>query len=313
MRKLRHLLILASLLCQTTKYGPLAFQHLAFEDAVLLARVTAATFDPCEETLLRYFRPLEAAFVKQVFQTIANIPLSQELDGDNVVGILSSASVAQDLQPKFDQLEIAYGNHPTLPENKQDCGKAAAKGEGGITAAFAFIDPRVLGDIALVSMCDEAFEYPTLEEIANPSSSARDPQGNPEPGYTCDGLGDHDSDWMTSPGGVLLHELLHWTFLLEDIPGFEDIIDENEDNFPQIIDFWGPNPPDGYGPFRASQLRDLGAYVAIQNADTYRCYAQSKYWAWKCGKPFEPAQSEDDNIRKTGVRIIQGDPKTGED
>ncbi|OQU97394.1 hypothetical protein CLAIMM_03328 [Cladophialophora immunda] len=92
----------------------------AFEDAVLPARVAVAPFDPCEEVFLRYFRPLEAAFVKHVFQTIANIPLNQELDSNNVVEVFSSVSVAQDLKPKFDQLEIAYGNHPTLPENKQD-------------------------------------------------------------------------------------------------------------------------------------------------------------------------------------------------
>ncbi|KAH0846183.1 hypothetical protein FOPE_12510 [Fonsecaea pedrosoi] len=162
-------------------------------------------------------------------------------------------------------------------------------------------------------MCDEAFEYPSPEEVANPPSSVKAPEGNPEPGYTCDGLGDDDSDWMTSPGGILLHELLHWTFLLDDITGFSDIIDENDDEFPQIVDFWGPDPPDGYGPFHAMQLRSQGAYVAIQNADTYRCYAQSKYWTWKCGKSFGRAQSDEDNTRRTGIRIIRGDLETGEE
>ncbi|KIW76207.1 hypothetical protein Z517_10953 [Fonsecaea pedrosoi CBS 271.37] len=265
----------------------------AFEDVVLLARVATATFGPCEEIFLRYF----SAPGSDIRQT----------------GLPDNCKHAP--QPGAGRPESkirSVGNcirEPSRPSRKQ---ASVPKGEGGTTAAFAFIDPRVLGDIALVSMCDEAFEYPSPEETANPPSSVKAPESNPEPGYTCDGLGDDDSDWMTSPGGILLHELLHWTFLLDDITGFSDIIDENDDEFPQIVDLWGPDPPDGYGPFHVMQLRTQGAYIAIQNADTYRCYAQSKYWTWKCGKSFGRAQSDEDNTRGAGIRIIQDDPETEE-
>lgn len=209
----------------------------AFEDAFLMAKVAAVTFDPCEEVFLRYFRPIEAPFVKNVFQTIANIPLNLDLDSQNVIDILSSAAVAEELQPKFANLELAWGNHPSLPERYQDCGKEVANGGGGNVAAFLFIDPMVLGDSALISICDLTWEFPTLKEVFSPPASGRNAQGNPLPGYTCEGLGDRDTDWMSCPGGMLLHELMHWTALLEDVPGYSDLIDENSDGFPQIVDF----------------------------------------------------------------------------
>ncbi len=215
----------------------------AFKDAVTLARVAAVLFDPCEAAYTRYFLPIDATFVKQVFQTIANVPLNLQIDADTVVDILSSAGVASDLQPKFDKLELALGDNPSLPEGKQMCG--TQQPDGGTVFAFSYIDPGALGAVALVSLCDNTFQFPTLDEIFNPPASARDASGDPLPGYTCDGLGDHDTDWMTTPGGILLHELMHWTYLLEDIPNYDDLIDENDDDFPQIVDFDGPDPSDG--------------------------------------------------------------------
>lgn len=213
----------------------------AFKDAITLARVTASLFDACEPAYTRYFRAIDAVFVKNVFRTIANIPLGPDIDANNIVNILSDASVYE-LQPKFDKLEIALGNNPSVPLSKQACGKTF---DGGTAFAYSYIDPAALGPVALISLCDDTFLFPTLDQIENPPSDKKDAQGNPLPGFTCDGLGDHDTDWMTSPGGIMLHEMMHWTYLLEDIPNYDDIIDGNDDGFPQIADFGGPDPPDG--------------------------------------------------------------------
>lgn len=214
----------------------------AFKDALILARVTAATFDTCDGVFLRYFRTLEATFVQDVFRTIANFPVEEQIDDQTIIEIISSASVVSELQPKLAKLEIALGNHPALPEDRNLCGTQSA---GGTVFAFTYADPSALGDVALISLCEQTFQYPSLQEIENPPSTVRDAEGNPLLGYTCDGLGDHDSDWMSSPGGVLLHELMHWIYLLEDIPNYYDLIEENELGDHQIGDFNGPNPPDG--------------------------------------------------------------------
>lgn len=226
----------------TTVQQPQEALEQAFKDALTLARVAGSLFDPCETAYQRYFRAIDAVFVKHVFQTVANIPLDSLVNANSVVALLSSAAVASDLQRKFSHLELALGNNPSLPESKQVCG---AESNGGTTFAFSYIDPGALGSASLVSLCDDTFRFPTLGEIENPAASGRDGQGNPLPGYTCDGLGDHDTDLMSTPGGILLHELMHWTYLLEDIPNYEYVIDENDDGFPQIVDFSGPDPSDG--------------------------------------------------------------------
>ncbi|KAI1623127.1 hypothetical protein EDD37DRAFT_682610 [Exophiala viscosa] len=281
----------------------------SFKDAITLARVAGSLLDPCEGVYLRFFCAIDAVFVKQVFQTIANIPLNSEIDGNTVVEILSSAAVAENLQPKFSSLELALGNNPSLPASKQVCGKQV---DGGQIFAFSYIDPGALGPVALVSLCDPTFGFPTLVEIEDPSADHRDADGDPLLGYTCDGLGDHDTDWMQTPGGVLLHELMHWTYLLEDIPNYEDLIDENEDGFPQIADFAGPNPGDGYGPYNTMRLRQVKAAETIQNADSYVWYAQSKYWSWKCGRTFGPSVDPSDDEKRLGVRAIQAQPESGD-
>ncbi|KAK4945581.1 hypothetical protein LTR10_015200 [Elasticomyces elasticus] len=292
----------------TTVQAPQQALQLAFKDAITLARIAGSLFDPCEAVYLRFFRAIDAVFVKQVFQTVANIPLDAQLDADTVIEILSSAAVADNLQPKFESLELALGNNPSLPSSKQDCGKQV---DGGEVFAFSYVDPGALGPAALVSLCDQTFEFPTLQEIEDPPARYRDGEGNPLPGFTCDGLGDHDTDWMQTPGVVLLHELMHWTYLLEDIPNYEDLIDENEDGFPQIVDFAGPDPVDGYGPYNTMRLRQVKAAETIQNADSYVWYAQSKYWSWKCGKTFGPSVEPADDEKRLGIRAIQVQPESG--
>ena len=216
------------------------------------------------------------------------------LDEDTVLDILSSAPV-HDLAPLFNHLELSVGNHPDLPETKQLCGTS----QNGVTpVAFTFLS-QALGDWAWVSLCDDIWQYPSLEEILDPLNLKKG-----SPGWGCDGLGDHDSELMTSLGGVLLHEMMHWSGLLEDVPNFDDLIEEGEIGFPQIGDFQGPSPPDGYGSFHAKQIK------SVENADNYRCYAESKYWQWKCGRVFKESMDVADDQARTGARHEPAPPET---
>ncbi|EXJ93943.1 hypothetical protein A1O1_02336 [Capronia coronata CBS 617.96] len=288
----------------------------AFQDAVMLARVAAVTFDPCEEVFLRYFTAEEADFVKHAFRTMANIPLDQVIDEKTIFGFLANPTAAQNLPPKFADLDIAWDDHPDVPEMDRLCGHVSES--GSMLDAYTYLDVDELeisdqaSQIALVSLCEELFQFPSLQEIEDPPYVpwARDGQGRPLPGFTCDGLGATDSDWMASPGATLLHELMHWSYLLEDMPGFSELIDKDEAGLPQIRDHsdLSSDPPDGMGAFHAKLLKDRGPFAAIQNADNYRWYTLSKYWSWKCGRGFAEAMSDQD-VYKRGPKVVLGEPE----
>lgn len=75
-----------------------------FKDAIREARLVAATFSDCEPTFLRYFEKSHANFVKDVFRTIANIPLNVDIDKDNIQQYLPPSN--WDLNPTFSKLSI---------------------------------------------------------------------------------------------------------------------------------------------------------------------------------------------------------------
>jgi hypothetical protein len=229
-----------------------------------------------------------------VFKTVANIPLAAKLDDTTVVDILSSSNV-HEMSPLFNHLVLSVGNNPDLPDMKQLCGKSA----NGVTpVAFTFLS-HALGNWAWISLCEDVWQYPSLEEIYEPLDARKGTLG-----WGCEGLGDHDSELMTTTGGLLLHELMHWTGLLENVPNFDDLIGEGDIGFPQIGDFPGPNPPDGYGPIHAKQLK------SVENADNYRCYAESKYWQYRCGHAFKESKDVADGQARTGARHEPAPPET---
>ncbi|KAK5050403.1 hypothetical protein LTR84_003684 [Exophiala bonariae] len=285
--------------------------RVAFGDAILLARVAAVTFDPCDEIFLRYFRPEEAEFVKNVFLAVANIRTT-EIDAENVESILSSPSVIFQLHDKFQNLEIALGDHPEVEDEDKICGRILTETGFGVyaytTLDFDDFDIDAEGSkFSWQSICEESFEFPFLWDI---ELLATDPSGHVLAGHTCAGLGDRDSDFMDSPGGIILHELTHWSYLLENIPGFSDLIEGDEGGFHQIKDYSNPGgtPPNGLGAFHALQLRNVGPYTSIQNADNFKWYALSKYWAWRCGRVFSPSLSDAD-VYKRGPKGAEADPQ----
>ncbi|EHY54310.1 hypothetical protein HRR81_004650 [Exophiala dermatitidis] len=289
----------------------------AFKDSVMLARVVALTFDPCEEVFLRYFTAEEADFVKHAFRTLANVPLDVMINEEtDIGGLLGAPTSPGTLQPKFANLDIALGDHPDIPAADRLYGHLSEDGLLFDAYTYLDVDEFELSDEAsqvdMISLCEQLFQFPSLDEIEHPPNEpwARDAQGNPLPGFTCNGLGNTDSDWMVSPGATLLHELMHWSYLFKDIPGFSGLIRQDEAGLPQIRDFSQPNsnPPDGMGAYHARLLRDLGPYTAIQNADSYRWYALSKYWTWKCKRGFAAATSDLD-VYKRGPRTSASQPE----
>lgn len=110
---------------------------------------------------------------------------------------------AWSMNPKYISLTISWGDNQRLPEDEKDCQNIDSDFEwAAYTTQFG-----ELGNEAWMSLCEETMLFPSLAEIEDPQQA----------GPGCDGLGSTDSGWMTSLGGHILHELIHWRFLLEDV------------------------------------------------------------------------------------------------
>ena len=187
------------------------------------------------------------------------------------------------IDEKYTDLSISAGDHAELDDDEKDCPDINSDHKwAAYTVQFG-----ELGDRALMSICDYGLHLPSLDEIRDPARV----------GPGCAGLGDHDSGLMTSLGGQILHELIHWRYLLKDVADFDDVVEQHEDTDDGeniIIDFEGGEssfmtPDDGYGPVNAHLLVAHGVGDAVNNTDNYRWFAQSKYWAFMCGRCFGPA------------------------
>ncbi|OAG44434.1 hypothetical protein AYO21_01430 [Fonsecaea monophora] len=253
--------------------------HWGFHEALMLARLVAVTFNPCEPVYLRYFKPEEAVFVRNAFYTIANIPLDGPPPDPTDINQFISGFGQNQVNPKFDLLTISINDNSAIGRYDPMC---------SVMPGFqAYFEQRIdeLGPPGFMSLCDYAFSHPSLADIENPPAWARDPTGAPE------------------PGGIMLHELFHWTYLFEDIPQFEHFIALDEELIRVIDDWKGPFPPDGYGPFHAMlvntlPMQPLVAFPSTNNADNYVYYALSKWWSFKCQRAFGPAVDEDDGYRR---------------
>ncbi|KIW12382.1 hypothetical protein PV08_09659 [Exophiala spinifera] len=268
----------------------------AFQDALKLARTAVALADPCDPAFRRYFQPQDFIFVHKVFRAVANIPLDLTIDSQNVEHVLNTGS----LNPRYSQLSIAYGDNPKWSE--RTC-EMQLPGDG-IFGYLYFASP-----FGYMSLCrGTLFErFLTLEDTFNPPPWARannDPNGQPLPGWGCDGFGDHDNSYMEVLGSWVLHELMHFQPLFYDIPNWKAI-----QHTGWIRDFpdgatpgMSGGPPNGYGPYYARLINALppdpvmGLSQSVGNADNYAWYALSKYWSLTCGKPFGPSNTREDNV-----------------
>ena len=188
-----------------------------------------------------------------MFRAIANIELDEHFEPGNVGQVLQEMDMDAALSPKFDRLSMAYDDNPNLLDVTQN-DRCAKK----VTAAYTEYDPVRYDNWDVMSICGVVFEtYYTLHDLEHPPVWALDGNGHPEAGFSCDGLTDHDSAYMMSPGAVLLHELLHWPYLFEDVPGYSTLVDRTPHSGlkPVVSDL-------GYG-------RDLLFHKLPANDETY--------------------------------------------
>jgi hypothetical protein len=172
-------------------------------ECIQLARLAAITFQAdCrfDPTFDRYFEEDGAIFVKNIFYTLANIPLDTVLTQATATRVFFSSTFI-DLSPKFSELKIAFGEPPWLPEDVR-----------GICAGPEGLNAHNLLDYATIVLCNGPVLYPTLDEILHPQPWAYDEQGRLREGYTCDGLLDRDSEYMLSVGGFEHLPLLRLSF-----------------------------------------------------------------------------------------------------
>ncbi len=156
-------------------------------------------------------------------------------------------------------------------------------------------------------LCPAVLAYPTIDEIRKAGPVWKyDDQGKPKPGWSCDGLLDRDTEFMLTrkylpgarsshpnipstngqtAGAWLLHELIHWRGLLEDIPDFFSFIFLSQTAEYLVSDFTGPQPPNGYGTWNSQLLKKRAVsnpddfksrpWPTLNNADNYVWYAVS--------------------------------------
>jgi hypothetical protein len=162
-----------------------------------------------------------------------------------------------------------------------------------------------------MSVCREAYrDYPMLEDVTDPPSSAKTVTGDLKPGYGCDGLLDRDTDYMCTVGGIVLHELIHWSALFVKTPGWNQFITPGAPGERWITDYKAMSPFDvpatGYKPYNAHMLNfksmlypnKFPPRVSVNNADSYHVYAASKYFQFRCGKQFRDPQTPLDGGRR---------------
>lgn len=200
------------------------------------------------------------------------------------------------LNDKFAGLSVSYGNHPSVSRavfdlDHFDCAEPTTYGHMVVDED----DEK----IAWMSLCPQVFtNYYSIHDTLAPSAALAGVAG-----LTCDGLGDHEIDYMETPGLSFLHELMHWPYLFEDVPGYDTKIRRYGNGVRAISDYLGTNPPNGLGAFYAHQLRNLpdrgGFSEALNNAENYAWFAAVKFWSWACGdKFFGPAISQQDFARR---------------
>lgn len=119
---------------------------------------------------------------------------------------------------------------------------------------------------------------------------------------------------MTSLGAHLLHEVMHWRYLVRNGINqhvFDDVIKHNanvedkdgkkkveerdyiDDYIRDDYDDKDLDPPDGYGPANAASLVINQAKDSYRNADNYRWYVVSKFWQEIFGREFKEQHDDD--------------------
>ena len=272
-----------------------------------------------------------------MFRAIAGIDFDLDLTNPDVVLDLADQPFA--FSSKFNRLSVSFGmDNPRkeLPYGPGTPGKQCVGENLGLTL------PIYGGTAAIMTICAQAFYRPMLDDITSPKAWAidrrEDQADGPQyyDGYGCKNLGDFDSDWLISPGALLLHELFHWPGFFEDVPGYAATIPTTflvpgtgpgsgiADHV--ITDYSGSTvPTTGYGAYNTRLINELHptflddqkgsiTFEGIHNADNYVYYAISAYFTRECNIDFKQCPDADSahrdrqcHSRRGGKRRRQSD------
>lgn len=140
--------------------------------------------------------------MKNVFLTIANLPLDQNINPGSLENFI--LGMGQQRSPKFELLLVAINDNNELGDWVVSCDK------DGTLQAYLGQKYFLLGDRGYMPIYELTFTCPSLGQIENLPAWAIDPRtGVVELGYGCDGFLDHDNDYMMSISGIILHQLIH--------------------------------------------------------------------------------------------------------
>ena len=294
----------------TPPNDPLKAQHLyqmkeAWRDAMQMSALVHLTFSDCEDAFEHYFEPQNAKFVKGVFGAIARaknpLNIDPKTDDDRLKIMTSGIQWSE----KFTEL-IMYGpgDHPDVSKEERYCEKALdLEGKADeFMYIWQFRDDEH-PNRAIVNVCELAFRFPgnTGIEVEGVLSRAKGPGRSR--------LGTFDNGYMTSMGSLLLHELMHWKYLLKGVDDYVDVTkgdeegiisDYDRDDRPEDDLKYEEQPLDGNGPYNCFELALNKHNDAVMNADNYRWYATTKWWSYRCQKNFDRGRDDDG---KTGDKV----------
>ena len=184
-----------------------------------------------------------------MFRTIANLDLYKDFTAEDMAQVTSTleSDTPESLPERFSQLSIALDDNPNLIRAPDDTSMKCA--DRSTLGGYMRYLPRIYGNWGVMSMCRQTFDGRwSLPDIETPPAWALDSNGQPEAGFGCKGLLGRDTSYMASPGAFLLHELFHWPYLFEDVPEYSTLVPEfKSQGFSKVLDFAGPDPPNGYG------------------------------------------------------------------
>lgn len=220
----------------------------AFGDALELA-LTVLKADYNGPSFTRYFQPADELQVRAIFTAL--LQASTMIVGESVLDLWKLFTIHYDVTTD------------PRPVPSEDC--------SADTTLMGYLltgedDPR-LGNQAVCVLCPRAFTYHNLRDIP------------------CSDLDAVVSRKMDVIGSTILHEVLHWEYLITPFSEGEPLVDW-ELNPPN----W-PAPPDGYDPYNAMQINRLSTEPEkpgstspnpVRNPDNYVWLVLEAWWRRVC-------------------------------
>lgn len=150
--------------------------------------------------------------------------------------------------PVFSRLTIYYGSRKGI--GLDFCARAP-----NLLAYLATFDNEPGREADLI-ICPSTMSLPTTQD------------------KYCTSLSNHVDFTFLVLGSVMIHEYMHWPDLTREALKLKNPPP------PKILDYRGPDPPSGYGPYNVLQVREKHDPTA--NADNFNWFSIEAYWHKTC-------------------------------